>query len=34
MTFSLEEQARLGEIYAPTLFLSSNDVAPVSPAEY
>jgi hypothetical protein len=34
MAFSLEEQARLGEIYAPILFLSRNDVAPISPAEF
>lgn len=34
MAFSVEEQARLGEIYAPILFLSRNDVAPISPAEF
>lgn len=34
MAFSPLDQARLGEIYAPTLLLSSNDIAPISPAEY
>lgn len=34
MAFTPEEQARLGDIYAPVLFQSVNDVPPVSPAEY
>jgi hypothetical protein len=34
MAFTTEEQARLGEIYAPLLFQHNGDVAPVSPAEY
>jgi hypothetical protein len=34
MGFSSGEQTRLGEVYAPILFLSRNDVAPISPAEF
>jgi hypothetical protein len=34
MGFTAEEQTRLGELYAPILFVHRDDVAPINPAEY